>query len=220
LARKLTEPLLDLLGRSEAAKELRQLPKVELLRQVWARHFVREPAEPSGGGGAVRLRGKDDLPSSAPAIESPYDPQARYRTRSGAVWTGYIVHLSESCEDDAIHPSAHARDDDQRHRARGQVHGGDPPGLGRQGPAAGRAPRGRGLPRRRASGAQPRGAGHRPGRPTASELNQPGRARSRVATRSISSRLTGSGSRRAARRGRCPRPGASRPTMPACPTSR
>jgi transposase len=99
--------LLDLLGRSEAAKELRQLPKVELLRQVWARHFVREPAEPSGGGGAVRLRGKDDLPSSAPAIESPYDPQARYRTRSGAVWTGYIVHLSESCEDDAIHLLTH-----------------------------------------------------------------------------------------------------------------
>jgi transposase len=99
---------LDLLERSEAARELRRLPKVELLRQVWARHFVREPAEPSGDGGAVRLRGQDDLPSSAPAIESPYDPQARHRTRSGAAWTGYIVHLSESCEDDAVHLITHA----------------------------------------------------------------------------------------------------------------
>ena len=99
--------LLDLLERPEAAGELRQLPKVELLRQVWARHVAREPAEPSWDGGAVRLRGKDDLPSSAPAIESPYDPQARYRTRSGAVWTGYIVHLSESCEDDAVHLLTH-----------------------------------------------------------------------------------------------------------------
>ncbi|MDQ4049725.1 MAG: transposase, partial [Actinomycetota bacterium] len=99
--------LLDRLERSEAARELRQLPKVELLRQVWARHFVREPAEPSGDGGAVRLRGKDDLPSSAPAIESPYDPQARYRTRSGTVWTGYLVHLSETCEDDAVHLLTH-----------------------------------------------------------------------------------------------------------------
>jgi transposase len=99
--------LLDLLERSEAAKELRQLPKVELLRQVWARHFLREPAEPAGGGGAVRLRGKDDPPSSAPAIETPYDPQARFRTRSGISWTGYIVHVSESCEDDAVHLLTH-----------------------------------------------------------------------------------------------------------------
>jgi transposase len=99
--------LLELLERSEAAKELRQLPKVELLRQVWARHVIREPAEPSGGGGAVRLRGKDDPPPSAPAIETPYDPQARFRTRSGISWTGYIVHLSESCEDDAVHLLTH-----------------------------------------------------------------------------------------------------------------
>ncbi len=99
--------LLDLLERSEAARELRQLPKVELLRQVWARPFARAPAAPSGDGGAVRLRGKDDLPSSAPAIESPYDPQARYRTRSGAVWTGSLVHLSESCADDAVHRRTH-----------------------------------------------------------------------------------------------------------------
>jgi hypothetical protein len=99
--------LLDLLERPEAAKELRQLPKVELLWQVWARHFLRAPAEPSGGGGAVRLRGKDDPPPSAPAIETPYDPQARFRTRSGTAWTGYIVHLSESCEDDTVHLLTH-----------------------------------------------------------------------------------------------------------------
>ena len=99
--------LLDLLERSEAARELRRLPKVELLRQIWARHFIREPTEPSGGGGAVRLRGKDDPPPSAPAIETPYDPQARYRTRSGTAWTGYIVHLSESCEDEAVHLLTH-----------------------------------------------------------------------------------------------------------------
>ena len=99
--------LLDLLERSEAAKELRQLAKVELLRQVWARHCGREPTEPSGGGRAVRLRSKDDPPSSASAIESPYDPQARYRTRSGAAWTGYLVHLSGSGEDDAVHRLTH-----------------------------------------------------------------------------------------------------------------
>ena len=147
--------LLDRLARSEAARELRRLPKVEVLRQVWARHVVREPAEPSGGGGAVCLRSKDDPPSSAPAIESPDDPQARYRTRSGAAWTGYSVHLSESCEDDAVHLLTHVM------TTTATVHeaSGDPPGPGRERPAAERAPRGRGLHRRRAFGAQPPGAG-------------------------------------------------------------
>ena len=36
-------------------------------------------------------------------IESPYDPQARYRDRHAVSWIGYIVHLSETCEDDAVH---------------------------------------------------------------------------------------------------------------------
>ena len=100
--------LLDRLDRPETAAELRQLPKVELLRQVWARHFTRATPSPPEGGG-VRLRTKGDpSPSSAEPIESPYDPQARYRTRSGVGWTGYIVHLSETCEDDAVHLLTHA----------------------------------------------------------------------------------------------------------------
>ncbi len=36
-----------------------------------------------------------------------YDPEARYRTRSGVAWTGYIVHLSETCEDDTVHLLTH-----------------------------------------------------------------------------------------------------------------
>ena len=33
---------------------------------------------------------------------------ARYRTRSGTSWVGYIVHLSETCEDEAVHLITHA----------------------------------------------------------------------------------------------------------------
>ena len=69
---------------------LRRLPRVEALRQVWARHFVRQPAGPPAGGGGVRLRGKGD--PSAPAVVSPYDTEARYRGRHATVWTGYVVH--------------------------------------------------------------------------------------------------------------------------------
>src|SRR3954453_12682171 len=44
--------LLARLDRPETAAELRGLPKVLILRQVWAPRFVREPAEPPADGGA------------------------------------------------------------------------------------------------------------------------------------------------------------------------
>jgi transposase len=66
--------LLDRLDQPETAPELRRLPQVAVLRQVWARQFLREPARPGGG---VRLRATADPPSAAAPIESPYDPQAR-----------------------------------------------------------------------------------------------------------------------------------------------
>jgi transposase len=97
--------LLDRLDRPETAAELRGLPTVAILRQVWARHFVREGGAAPGG---VRLRAKEDPPPEAEPVESPYDTEARFRTRSGTSWVGYIVHLSESCEDDGAHLITHA----------------------------------------------------------------------------------------------------------------
>ena len=98
--------LLDRLDQSETPEGLRSLPKVAILRQVWARHFVREDGAPPGG--SVRLRAKEDPPPEAEPVESPYDTEARFRTRSGTSWTGYVVHLSESCEDDGAHLITHA----------------------------------------------------------------------------------------------------------------
>jgi transposase len=100
--------LLDRLDGPEAPEGLGRLPTVEVLRRVWARQFVREPAEPPAGGGGVRLRGKGDPPPPAEPVESPYDPEARFRTRSGIAWTGYVVHLTETCEDDSVHLVTHA----------------------------------------------------------------------------------------------------------------
>jgi transposase len=97
--------LLDRLDEATTPKGLHRLPAVEVLRQVWTRHFVREGGAPPDGG--VRLRTKGDAPPPTEPIESPYDPEARFRTRSGISWTGYIVHLSESCEDDAVHLLTH-----------------------------------------------------------------------------------------------------------------
>jgi transposase len=98
--------LLDRLDQPETPEGLRSLPKVAILRQVWARHFVREDGAPPGG--SVRLRAKEDPPPEAEPVESPYDTEARFRTRSGTSWVGYVVHLSESCEDDGAHLITHA----------------------------------------------------------------------------------------------------------------
>jgi transposase len=98
--------LLDRLDEPAAPEGLGRLPAVEVLRRVWARHLVREGGASPGG---VRLRAKDEPPPPATEpIESPYDPEARFRTRSGTSWVGYVVHLSEACGDDAVHLITHA----------------------------------------------------------------------------------------------------------------
>jgi hypothetical protein len=99
--------LLDLLDRSGTPGGLRRLPKVTVLRQVWQRHFERSGAPPPGGGG-VRFKPKEELPpAAADKVESPYDPEARFRRRGDVSWAGYLVHLSESCEDEAAQLLTH-----------------------------------------------------------------------------------------------------------------
>src|SRR3954447_22310657 len=70
--------LLDWLDEPATPEGLRSLPAVEVLRRVWARHFVREDGGAPGGG--VRLRAKGDPSPATEPVESPYDPEARFRT--------------------------------------------------------------------------------------------------------------------------------------------
>src|SRR3954454_17821079 len=98
--------MLALLERPEAPKGLHWLPAVEALWRVGARQFVPEDGPPPGGG--VRRRGKDEPQPAGEPVESPYDREARYRTRSGTSRVGYLVHLTETCEDDAVNLITHA----------------------------------------------------------------------------------------------------------------
>jgi transposase len=88
--------LLDLITHPDAPAGLDKLPLIEALRLVWARHYERED-------GQVRFRSKKELSKAAVGLESPYDPDARFRSRSGMNWVGYISHVSESCDDDHPH---------------------------------------------------------------------------------------------------------------------
>ena len=72
---------------------LRQIPVIESLRQVWVQHYYIEAHQ-------VVVRQAEQMPPNHQQIESPYDLEARNRTKRSFNWTGYCVHLSETCEDD------------------------------------------------------------------------------------------------------------------------
>lgn len=93
--------LLDALDGSDAPPDAVTLPAVVTLRRVWSRHFERaqdgpDAGEPGGGGARLRPvqgRGPGDR------VESPYDIDARFRTKAGTSWTGYMAHLTETCDE-------------------------------------------------------------------------------------------------------------------------
>lgn len=78
---------------AENKPELLKLEKVEILSQLWQQHFIRSKAgEISWREGAETFRAAD-------SIESPYDPQAKFGQKDSTRWTGYKVHLSETCDE-------------------------------------------------------------------------------------------------------------------------
>jgi len=103
--------LLDALEAPETPESLRALPVITTLRQTWQRHYERAtgegPAHSHPAMAGVRFKRNQELPPAAAAIESPYDPEARYRHKCDTEWTGYMVHVSETCEPTAPHLLTH-----------------------------------------------------------------------------------------------------------------
>lgn len=88
--------LLDAVYGEDAPRWLGDLPAVEVLRRVGlAQYYLDE--------GRVRWRKAGDLPPSGQRIDSPYDPEATFGNKRSTTWTGYKVHLTETCEDDEVH---------------------------------------------------------------------------------------------------------------------
>jgi len=75
---------------------LREIPAVETLRRVWVQH---DHAPDDAGTPGWRAEGA--LPPCAARITSPHDPEARFATKRETSWTGYKVHLTETCAADA-----------------------------------------------------------------------------------------------------------------------
>ena len=88
--------LLDALGRAASPPWLRQVPAVEVLRRVWLQQFYFED-------GRVRWRTAEDLAPAGHRINSPYDVEATFGNKRTTTWTGYKVHLTETCEPGEVH---------------------------------------------------------------------------------------------------------------------
>ena len=79
---------------------LRQIPSVDILRQTWVHQYFVDD-------GNVKLRSAKDLPPAGQRYDSPYDPQARYGNKRSTTWTGYKVHLTETCDKNSLHLITH-----------------------------------------------------------------------------------------------------------------
>jgi len=78
---------------ADAPGWLREVPAIEILRQVWVQQYQMQEEQ-------VQWRANTELPPAALEIRSPYDTDARYASKRGVGHTGYKVHVTETCEAD------------------------------------------------------------------------------------------------------------------------
>src|SRR5436305_3594268 len=104
--------LLDALDTPSVPEGLRALSSMEALRRTWQRHYERTACAPASPGASpasrVRLKARRDVPPAAEGLASPYDVEARYRHKRDTQWTGYMVHVSQTCEPTTPHLLTHA----------------------------------------------------------------------------------------------------------------
>jgi transposase len=95
--------LLDALDASDAPPAAREVPMVGTLRDVWRVHYARhDDSRP-------RWRVGSELPPVGERLQSPYDPEAHYSTKRGMEWSGYKVHVTETCDAGAAHLVTHVQ---------------------------------------------------------------------------------------------------------------
>lgn len=83
--------ILQAVEEREAPEQVRGLPQIAILRQVWAQQYIPD-------GDQLRFCDPKALPASAERIDCPYEPEARYASKGGTHWVGYKVHVTETCD--------------------------------------------------------------------------------------------------------------------------
>lgn len=72
---------------------LGKIPAVELLTKIWENQYRLE-------GGEQLWREAEEMPRAGERLDSPYDPDARYGNKRSKTWSGYKLHLTETCDED------------------------------------------------------------------------------------------------------------------------
>lgn len=85
--------LLALVEAEDTPAVVRTHEAVAMLRRIWAQQFVQEEDGP-------RLMTGAELPPASELIRSPYDAEARWSVKRDTEWTGWSIHLTETCEAD------------------------------------------------------------------------------------------------------------------------
>ncbi len=94
--------LLSALDAATTPEWMRLLPIVQTFRRMWVQHYRLQE-------GKVLWREETDTPPAALRIHSIYDPDARYSTKRSTTWTGYKIHLTETCEEDSPNLITHVQ---------------------------------------------------------------------------------------------------------------
>jgi transposase len=94
--------LLQSVFASDSPLWLREIPAVQTLRRIWIQQYLFEQDQ-------LRWREQKDLPPNALLIVSPYDTDARFSGKRDTYWTGYKVHLTETCDPGLPHLITHVQ---------------------------------------------------------------------------------------------------------------
>jgi transposase len=92
--------LLTALFAEDAPAWLCEVPIVDVLRRTWLYQYWVDD-------GVVRWRKAGELAPAGVRLDSPYDPEAHFGNKRTATWTGYKVHLTETCDPEQIHLITH-----------------------------------------------------------------------------------------------------------------
>ncbi len=71
---------------------LGKIPAVGLLGKIWEDQYRLEGGEPL-------WREAKELPRAGARADSPYDPDARFGNKRSKTWSGYKLHLTETCDE-------------------------------------------------------------------------------------------------------------------------
>lgn len=84
--------LLSWVRAEESPGWLGKLPAVKLLEEIWGNQYRCEE-------GDLLFREAKEIPRAGERLDSPYDPDARYGNKRSKRWSGYKLHLTETCDD-------------------------------------------------------------------------------------------------------------------------